>query len=224
MPSLTLAQIVSRGQAFLQDDDVYWSESTELEVWANEAQEYFVQRTGCIKVRTTLAVDGTQSPATAFYTVPAGTIDVLSAYDSQNLTELKLVTTGWLEDQDPDWESRAGNPIVMIFGEQEYGLTLARVQPYPAAALTGIKVWRTRLPATMTTGGGSPQGPEIGPEDQMAIVYGMLERAWSKEHDFQDLGKAAEYRARFEERVSDHLLRKARKASMKLPIRRRRDF
>lgn len=165
----------------------------ELLGYMNEAQRDIARRTGLFRTVATLAVDATQTPATAFYTMPADMLELKRlTLDGDQLHRTTLEALG---DRAEDVTGRASE---YLYGD--YGPTLLRLYPYPTTATTGLKAYFVRRPATLALDADVPEVPE---DYQMALPYYAIARAYLKDFEAKDPAKGEAFRQMYENEVAN---------------------
>lgn len=188
----TVADLLTVCTTTLQDAAyTRWSQA-ELLGYFNVAQRDIARRLGLFQKVATLTVDGTQTPATAFYSLPADALEVRKlTLDGDTLTRTTLAELG------DRWEDVTGTACEYLLGE--YGPTLVRLYPYPAVATTGLKAHYVARPATLALTSDVPSIPE---DYQMALAYYAIARAYLKDFEAKDPAKGEAFRQMYETEVA----------------------
>jgi hypothetical protein len=201
---MDFSTLQTRVSEYLEDtSNAQWSLAL-VKQYLNDAVRDFARRTKSYRRLSAALTASATTPTNAFYTMPTDILEVEAVHDTVN--DLWLAPRG-VDTLPPSWDTETGNPSWYLYGE--FGWTELRVYPYPASALTGLKLYYTALPATMDGNSDTPTGiPDVY---HVALVYFAVAACYRRNFEDADRAKAAEFQTLYEREVEDAIGRIGRK-------------
>lgn len=203
---MDFSTLKTRASEYLEDaGNVQWTAAL-VGQYINDAVRDFARRTKCYHRMSAALTEAATTPDNAFYTLPTDLMELEAVEDTVNGGWLRRRNLGDLPE---GWAAETGTPSWYVYGE--LGWTELRVYPIPAAALTGLKVYYTALPATMSGSSDTPTGiPDVY---HVALVYFAVAACHRRNSEDANQAKAAEFQALYEREVDDAIGRVGRKMS-----------
>lgn len=203
---MQFSELKTRVAEYLEDtSNAQWSAAL-VGQYINDAVRDFARRTKCYRRLSAALSASATTPTNAFYTLPTDLMELEAVEDTVNNNWLRPRSVDTLPET---WATETGTPSWYLFGE--FGWTELRVYPYPTSALTGLKVYYTALPATMSATTDTPTGiPDVF---HVALVYFAVAACYRRNFEDADRAKAAEFQMLYEREVEDAIGRVGRKMS-----------
>ena len=201
---MQFVELQTRTAEYLEDTaNAQWSLAL-VKQYLNDGARDFARRTKAYRRLSAVLSASATTPANAFYTLPTDLLELEAVHDTVNDEWLGARSTDTLTES---WDTETGNPSWYLYGE--FGWTELRVYPYPASALTGLKVYYTALPAAMSANSDEPTG--IPPVYHSALVYYAVAACYRRNFEDADQAKAAEFAGLYERELADAMGRTTRK-------------
>ena len=180
----------TRTREYLEDANsgaYQWSDVI-VKRYLNDAARDFAMQTRCIKKRSGALAESATTPDNSTYTLPSDFYELEGDFVTNDGLSLWLTTAANLPES---WEADTGTPTHAILGDQ-IGDEI-RVWPYPAAALTALKVWYTAVPPAMANDTDPATG--IPGAFHQALVYFAVAACYRRNFEDGDVRKSQEFMA-----------------------------
>lgn len=156
---------------------------------------YLVATQASTSFTDTTPAAGALVPLLSQFTLPTwadGTSDVLLIDRVfYNGKQLELIGLDRFQGRATDFEAQTGTPWAYLYGP--YGRYAIRLYPFQPTAGGVLKLFYYRRPALFVSSS-LTDVPEIGIAYSMALVYGAVEKCYTKNFQQEDASKAAYYR------------------------------